>query len=77
MTAPAWHRFSLSDGSWGITDAHGRPIVTVTALGGGVLAIDVVDEAQAWVRQNLPRPNSEIVEQPGVTRLIYRGRHIA
>ena len=51
MTAPAWHRFSLSDGGWGIIDAHGRPIVTVTALGGGVLAIDVGDEAEASVNK--------------------------
>ena len=67
--------FNLSDGSHGWVDKRsGRPVLTVTALGGGVVAIDVVDEALAWVMQNLPRP-SEMIERPAGSRLVYRGKY--
>jgi hypothetical protein len=73
---PTFHKFSCSDGSWGFTDADGRPVLTVSALGGGQIEIEVADDALAWARQLLPKPNSETTER-GFTRLTYRKRYIA
>jgi hypothetical protein len=78
MTAspPIWHRFTMGDGSWGFTDASGRPVLTVSALGGGQIAIDCDVTVLSWARKVLPRPD-QVTEQGGVTRLLYRGKYTA